>query len=50
MPIIQIKPTEFSDLITRYTPGFDTQEMRGGVVHRVNVVEGGDYELHQLRL
>jgi hypothetical protein len=46
----QVKLIEFSDLITRHTPGFDTQKMRGGVVHGVNVVEGGYHELHQLWL
>lgn len=49
MSSIQIKLIEFSDLITRYAPGFDTQETRGGTMHGVNV-EGGDHELHQLRL
>jgi hypothetical protein len=48
--MIPIKLTEFSDLITRYTPGFDTREMRGGTMHGVSVVEGGYYELHQLWL
>lgn len=46
---IQVKLTEFSDLITRYTADFDILEMRRGTAHGANV-GGGNHELHQLWL